>query len=133
MSNEMRKPFNYRAFWSLLAALSVAGLPWTGLQNHLHQLEPLNAERHGWMAAHNSLALIFMVAAIAHVVLNGRALVRYARNLASRRPAVSREAVVALVLTAGLVLVAVGHTRLSARSGRGQHAMEEAGADPAGR
>jgi hypothetical protein len=131
MTNEVHKPFNFRAFWSLLAALSLAGLPWTGLENHLHQFEPLTGARHGWMAAHDSLALIFMVAAGAHVVLNGRALVRYARNLASRAPALSREALVALVLIAGLVFLAVGHTQRTPGPGRGRRAVVEGGADSA--
>lgn len=113
MADAVRKPFSYRAFWSLLAGIAVLGLPWSGIENHLHQLDGLTGERHAWMAAHNLLATLLVVAVAAHAVLNWRTLLRHARGLAGRIAPVSRELVVALAITAGLLLLAVGHTRLA--------------------
>ncbi len=128
------RPFNARAFWSLLAALTLVGLPWTGIELHLHQADPLTFERHAWMAAHWTLAALFTVAVVAHAVLNFRALSRYARGLAARILPVSREALTALALTGALLFVAVGHTVLAGEGGRGRghHALVE-GADHADR
>ena len=99
--------FNTRAFVALSLALSGLGLPVTGIMNHVDQTAPF-ATRHGWMAAHNSLALLVVVFAIWHVTLNWKALVRYvgssARQVLARREALWATAMVALVL-----LVAVGH------------------------
>ncbi len=128
------KPFNARAFWSLLAALTLVGLPWTGIELHLHQADPLTFERHAWMAAHWTLAALFTAAVVAHAVLNFRALSRYARGLAVRIVPVSREAFTALVLTGALLLVGVGHTVLAGEGGRGRVNHERVeGADHADR
>jgi hypothetical protein len=120
MTESPRKPFDARAFWSVLAAVTVVGLPWTGIENHLHQFEPPTLERHTWMAAHNMLATIFIVAVAAHVVLNRRPLLRHLRSLPSRLVPLSREALAALALTGALLLVSVGHARLA--GDRGGHA-----------
>ena len=112
MSEASRKPFSYRAFWSLQLAVTAPGLPWSGIQLHAAGHGGWTPAAHAWMAAHWVLALLFTVAAAGHLVLNGRALLRYARGLAARVPPLSREGMVALTLTAGLLFLAVGHTRL---------------------
>lgn len=109
MADVARKPFSYRAFWSLLAGIALVGLPWTGIENHLHQFDGLTAERHAWMAAHNALALVFVVAVTAHAVLNWRPLLRYARGITGRILPASREVLVALAIAAGLLFLSVGH------------------------
>lgn len=109
MTGAIRRPFNHRAFWALLLAVTVVGLPWTGIECHLHGFEGLSAERHAWMAAHDALALLFAIAVAAHAFLNGRVLLRHARGLATRVLPASREAVVALALVAALLLLSVGH------------------------
>lgn len=113
MADSVRRPFHYRAFWSLLAGIAVLGLPWTGIENHLHQLDGITAERHAWMAAHNVLATVLVIAIAAHVFLNWRPLLRHARGLAGRFLPVSREIVVALAIAAGLLFLAVGHAQLA--------------------
>ncbi len=131
MSEAMRKTFNYRAFWSLLLAVTAIGLPWTGIENHLHGFDGITVERHAWMSAHNILALLFTIAVVAHVVMNGRALLRYARGLAARTLPPSREAVVALAITAGLLFVCVGHAQVAGDGGGRQHGTPaEAGRAP---
>jgi len=119
MTEVAKRPFNHRAFWSLLAAVTVIGLPWTGIENHLHQFEGMTMARHGWMAAHNILATLFVVSVVAHLVLNFRALARHARGAAGRLLPPSREALLALGIAAGLLLLFVGHTRLAAEGGAG--------------
>jgi len=109
----VRKPFDYRAFWSLLLAATAVGLPWTGIENHLHGFEGPTVERHAWMSAHNVLAVLFTVSVAAHLAMNGRALLRHARGLAVRILPLSREALVAVGLTAGLLLLAVGHAAVA--------------------
>lgn len=106
---ESGKQFNRRAFVSLLAAISGLGLPVTGYMCHLSAMEPMTAQRHVWMSAHNSLGLVFMVAAIWHVILNRQALMRHLRAAAAGITGVSREAVWALALVALVLFIAVGH------------------------
>ncbi len=122
MSEITERRFRWRAFWSLLLLPTAVGLAWTGLQNHELGFDALTVTRHAWMSAHNALALLFLTAVTGHVVLNGRALLRHARGLAARLP--SREAVAALLLTAGLLLVAVGHARMAGDRGPGPHGGE---------
>jgi hypothetical protein len=56
MTETSRRPFNYRAFWALLLAVTVIGLFWSGIENHLHGFDGLSVERQAWMSAHNVLA-----------------------------------------------------------------------------
>lgn len=117
MTDGIRRPFNYRAFWSLLLAVTGLGLPWTGVELHAAGHGPPTAAGHAWMAAHWVFAVLFTVAVLGHVVMNGRALLRYFRGLALRVVPLSREALIALGVTAALLLVAVGHTRLDGDHG----------------
>ena len=133
MIESTRSPFNARAFWSVLAAFTVAGLPWTGIENHLHQSEPLTLERHAWMAAHNVLATLFVVAVAAHVVLNWRPLVRHLRSLPARLVPLSREALTALALAAALLLLSVGHAFLAGDRGGPHHTGQRVELDAAAR
>ncbi len=122
MNDTAKRRFSWRAFWSLLLVLTAVGLAWTGIQNHELGFDGPTVARHAWMSAHNALALLFLAAVTGHAVLNGRALLRHARGLAARLP--SREAVTALVLTAGLLFVAVGHAQLAGDRGRGREGPE---------
>ena len=101
--------FNARAFVALMVAFSGLGLPVTGLANHVYGFSPLSAARHAWMSAHNILGLLFVVFSIWHIVLNRRALWNHLRSTAARIPSVSREAVVAGVLVAIVLLLFAGH------------------------
>ncbi len=112
MSEKRREPFNYRAFWSLLLAVTALGLPWSGVVLHAAGHRGWTPATHAWMAAHWVFALLFAVAVTGHMVVNRRALLRYVRGLAARVLPLSREAVTALAITAGLLLLAIGHTHL---------------------
>jgi hypothetical protein len=107
---ESQKRFNRRAFITLTAVISGLGLPVTGLMNHIYGMEPLTLRRHAWMSAHNSLAIVFTVAAVWHVVFNRKALFRYIRVAASDIPRFSRETIYAAAIVTIMLLIAVGHT-----------------------
>jgi hypothetical protein len=106
---ESQKHFNQRAFITLTAFISGLGLPITGLMNHIYGMEPLTLRRHAWMAAHNSLGVIFTVAVIWHVVLNRQALLRHFRAATTGIPRISRELVYASVIVTLVLFFAVGH------------------------
>ncbi len=112
MKNAFARPFNVRAFVAWTVTVSGAGLPVTGYANHLFQFSAMNFERRAWMTAHNTLALVFGVFAVWHVVLNRRVLVKYARGFSRRIPGISREAVLAVAAVILFVSLCVGHAFL---------------------
>jgi hypothetical protein len=69
------------------------------------------------MAAHNTLAVLFVVAVVAHAALNWRPLLRHVRGLSARALPLSREAVTALAITAALLLLSLGHVRIADERG----------------
>jgi hypothetical protein len=105
---EAKKPFNRRAFAALAACVSGLGLPVTGYMNHLYQFSPMTPARHAWMMAHNLLGVLFVIFALWHAVLNRRALAGYLRGGMKRLRGISREAALAFLLVAGLLLFFVG-------------------------
>ena len=109
MSTKVKESFNLRAFITLMAVCTGAGLPLTGLGNHLWQHAYFSPVRHTFMAIHNVLALLFCVFTIWHILLNRRALAGYIRSGVAQARAVTREMIYALAFTAAALLVAVGH------------------------
>lgn len=109
MATDSKRQFNRRAFVSLIAAISGLGLPITGLMNHLYGFESLTVRRHFWMSAHNSLAIIFTISAIWHVILNRQALVHHIRAASKAIPGISREFIWALGVVSLIFAIVVGH------------------------
>ncbi|NPU84618.1 MAG: DUF4405 domain-containing protein [Syntrophaceae bacterium] len=109
MKTKTEKPFNRRAFAALAAAFSGLGLPLTGYANHLYQFSPVSTQRHAWMAAHNVFAVLFLVFAVWHIFLNRHALLRHAKGAVRNIPFPSREAILASVIVASVVVLFVGH------------------------
>jgi hypothetical protein len=66
--------------------LSGIGLPITGFANHLYAVQAASIARHAWMAAHNSLAVVFCGFVIAHVVMNRGSLRRHMTAIVSHLP-----------------------------------------------
>lgn len=99
--------FNKRAFVSLAMLFSAVILPVSGIMNHDLGLSGLTRERHLWMSVHNSAAALFVIFATIHIILNWKPLVRHAKALKDR--VVSREAIVAIMLVAGIVGVFASH------------------------
>jgi hypothetical protein len=106
---KMPRRFNKRAFVAMAMALSGGGLPVTGILNHVRQTDPMTS-RHLWMAAHDSLGLLFVVFATWHVVLNWKTLARYVRGGARQLVSASLEAAWATAVVIGIVGLAIGHT-----------------------
>jgi len=102
-----KKPFNKRAFVSIVMFLSVLALPVSGIMNHNLQFELLTPERHFWMSVHNMSALLFTVCAIWHIAFNRRPLVNYAKRATGIL--LSKEALTAFVLVLLLVGVFSSH------------------------
>ncbi|MHC1713304.1 MAG: DUF4405 domain-containing protein [Solidesulfovibrio sp.] len=92
------KPFQIRAFVTLMLTLAGLGLPVTGIANHYLGFSPLTSERHVWMAAHNALGLLFVAFSLWHVGLNRRALWNHIKMMASGVPAIRREALLAALI-----------------------------------
>ena len=111
VNHNMGKPsrFNSRAFAALGLVFSGLGLPITGIANHAHQLDSMNITRHAWMAAHNSLGLLFVVFSVWHLVLNRRALFSHVRGLSVKIPRISREMIAAAAVVALVLFLFVGH------------------------
>lgn len=109
--------FNTRAFIAIGLALCAAGLVVSGVANHLRGFESITSARHAWMAAHNALAVLFVILCVWHAVLNGPALLRHLRGGASRSALPSREAALAFLLVVGITALLAGHALLA--GGRG--------------
>lgn len=109
MKNPGRRLFNLRGFIVLTAGVAGLGLPISGLASHLHQTGPLiSFSRHAWMAAHWILAILFMVSAFSHAVLNRRILLNYIRGHAAGSR-FGREVVGAILLVALMLFISIGH------------------------
>jgi hypothetical protein len=109
MKTETAKLFNQHAFTALGASLSGLGLPFTGLANHIYQLDSMTLPRHAWMSAHNTLGILFLFFVIWHIVLNRRTLAKYVRGFTAGRGFASREAICATVIVVFFVSFFVGH------------------------
>lgn len=109
MTKSDTKPFNRRAFLALTAAASGLALPGTGLALHVQREGAVAPGIDTWAAVHTILGLLFALTAGWHIVLNRRALRNYAIGLAGRVPAVSREALCAVLVVTLAMTVAAGH------------------------
>lgn len=96
----LTRPFNARAFVNLMLILAGLGLPVTGIANHYLGFAALTPQRHGWMAAHNALGLLFVASAVGHAWLNRRPLLGQIRAMGASAAGLGTEA-----LLAGLILL----------------------------
>jgi hypothetical protein len=112
MEERSRKRLNKRALVALIVLVSGIGLPFTGLGNHLLHSSSLHGPRHYWIVTHEVFGIIFMVAAIWHILLNRKALASHIRGSVGRVAGVSREAWWAAALVGIMLSVSVGHILL---------------------
>ena len=105
--------FNWRAFFSVLSALSFIGMVFTGVI--LFVVPPgrianwtgwtlLGLTKHQWIGLHDWSSIIFIFAAVFHIYLNWKPLVSYFKSKVSKAFAFRVEWVVALVIC-GVVLI----------------------------
>jgi len=107
MSEEKRKMFNWRAFVSVLTALSFIGMAFTGVI--LFVVPPgrianwsgwtlLGLTKHQWIGLHDWFSIIFVVASVFHVYLNWKLFVSYFKSKVSKAFALRAEWALALVV-----------------------------------
>lgn len=102
---------NARAFVSLLLCSSGVCLVPSGIALHFTSHDGAIRWSHQFMSMHNAAALIFLSAAIAHLVLNWKALSRYIIARVAGYPQFKRELLIAVAVVSGFVLFAVSHVR----------------------
>ncbi|MCE5270330.1 DUF4405 domain-containing protein [bacterium] len=110
--NAAQRSLDKRAFSAQMAGLSALSLPFSGLALHLLQDAPLTGARHAWMAVHTALGFVFVAFGAWHVWLNRRPLAAGFRRVLGGRLRVTREARLALLILAALVLLSAGHAQL---------------------
>ena len=109
MSTSQRSKLNYRAFVSLLMLFSFAWLPPSGVILHLTDTGSKPVLRHASMSIHNVAGIIFLIAALVHVIYNAKSIGHYLAVKASTFPSLKREAITALILSVGLILLFASH------------------------
>ncbi len=102
---------------TLLAAISLAGLPVAGVSLHFVSKAGERATiwgltSHAWMSVHNMLGLLFVIAIAGHLVYNWRALLRYVRTSVARPRAFPAELAVAASVVLVLVTAVLTHALL---------------------
>jgi hypothetical protein len=118
MSKQRNRQFNWRAFVSVLMALSFVGMTFTGVI--LFVVPPgrianwtgwtmLALTKHQWIALHLWFSLIFVVASAFHVYLNWKALLSYFKDKVSKAFALRTEWALALVFCIVVFLGTVGN------------------------
>ena len=120
MSKDTNKQFNWRAFVSVLTALSFIGMTFTGVI--LFVVPPgrianwtgwtlLALTKHQWSGLHIWFSFIFVVASAFHVYLNWKPFVSYFKNKVSKAFALRAEWALALVVCAAVSLGTLGDVR----------------------
>lgn len=120
MSVNTYKQFSWRAFFSVLMALSFIGMTFTGVI--LFVVPPgrianwtgwtlLALTKHQWIGLHDWFSIIFVVASAFHVYLNWNLFVSYFKNKISKAFAFRAEWVLALVICAAVFLGTLGDVK----------------------
>ncbi len=117
MSEGKRKLFNWRAFFSVLTALSFIGMAFTGVI--LFVVPPgrianwsgwtlLGLTKHQWIGLHDWFSIIFVVASAFHVYLNWKLFVSYFKSKVSKAFALRAEWALAVVVCGVVFLGTLG-------------------------
>jgi hypothetical protein len=117
MENNRNIKFNWRAFFSVLSALSFIGMVFTGVI--LFVVPPgrianwtgwtiIGLTKHQWIGLHDWFSIIFIAASVFHVYLNWKALVSYFKNKVSKAFALRIEWAFALVICGIVFLGTLG-------------------------
>jgi len=120
MTNDSKKKFNWRAFVSVLTAISCIGMTFSGVI--LFVVPPgrianwsgwtlMLLTKHQWSALHLWFSLIFVVVAIWHLLLNWKPFINYFKDKASRTFALRLEWTAAVILCAGVLIATLADIR----------------------
>ena len=96
-----KKSFNTRAFTAVMSGLTALTLPFTGLVLHGYSDGAISGDKHSMLMAHAVLGVLLVVFAVWHAWLNRRGLLNYIKS--SARSLISREALLAVAIVAGLL------------------------------
>lgn len=110
MEKRTGKQGGKRAIVALVALISGAGLPFTGLAVHALKSGSSRGALHSFIVMHEMLGVVFTVSSIWHVILNRKALVDHIRCSTGEAVRVSREALWAIMLVVAVLLLGLGHT-----------------------
>ena len=99
--DQIKKPFNKRAFVADAMFFSGVLLPFSGYMNHRLQIEFIIGSRHFWMSVHDMAAILFTISVVIHVYYNWRSLVKYINK--SKNIRISREAFSAFIVVLAIV------------------------------
>lgn len=100
-TDQIKKPFNKRAFIANTMFFSGALLPFSGYMNHRLQIEPLTGSRHFWVSVHDMAAILFTISVVIHIYYNWHSLIKYINN--ARKITISREAIFAIIIVLAIV------------------------------
>ncbi len=109
MSNPQHQKLNTRAMVSLTMLFSFVWLPPSGIVLHLTDRAEMSQLRHAAMAVHNFASIIFLVAAIIHILYNLKPIKQYAVTKAHMFPQLKRETIIALIITTVFILFFASH------------------------
>lgn len=120
MGSKANRQFNWRAFVSVLTAISFVGMTFSGVI--LFVVPPgrianwsgwtlIGLTKHQWIALHLWFSLIFVAASVWHLWLNWRPFVGYFKNKVSKAFALRGEWTVALILCVVVLLATLAGVR----------------------
>ena len=98
-----------RALASLALFCAGAWLVPSGIALHVALHDGATRWSHLFMSMHNAASLLFVIAAIAHVILNWKVLIHYMRAKVGEYLRFKRELLIAALGVSGLVLFAASH------------------------
>ncbi len=100
-AEQIKKPFNKRAFVANGMFFSGIILPFSGYMNHRLQMDPISGSRHFWMSVHNMAAILFTICVVIHIYYNWNSLVKYLNKAKNLK--VSKEAIAAFVIVVVII------------------------------
>jgi heme A synthase len=109
MSSSQAGTLNRRAITALTMLCSFVLLLPSGIIMHFVADEPSLLLRHAVMTIHNTCSLIFVVAALVHIVFNWKSIVHYTRAKTTEYIVFKKEMLISAVIVLGLVLFLLQH------------------------
>jgi hypothetical protein len=120
MSENTIKQFNWRAFFSVLMAISFIGMAFTGVI--LFVVPPgrianwtgwtlLALTKHQWIGLHDWFSIIFVIASVFHLYLNWNCMICYFKSRINKAFALRSEWILALVICIAVFLGTLGDVK----------------------
>jgi len=120
MSEKVNRQFNWRAFFSVLMAISFIGMAFTGAV--LFVVPPgrianwsgwtlLALTKHQWIGLHDWFSIIFVIASVFHLYLNWNCMICYFKSRISKAFALRTEWILALVICVVVFLGTLGDVK----------------------